>query len=206
MKQSSSNQFIKLSIGSSTSSAPGGLSNNTSQTANCVGQNRPSNFSPANPLQHSPHFIADPNSSNSSYCSRPSSSLASNSTKTANASTTNPECISSTARLILDTLDKMSTPIRDAQKLSSVLSNNSLQHESAGLNTSGRSSRAERRKLIAEALDASSVSMNLSNSSLSMQDDLISNHNGELYNKFSGVINASTFLNKSYRNLPFSKI
>ena len=99
----------------------------------------------------------------------------------------------------------MSTPIRDAQKLSSVLSNNSLQHESAGLNTSGRSSRAERRKLIAEALDASSVSMNLSNSSLSMQDDLISNHNGELYNKFSGVINASTLMHRTemYRSVRF---
>jgi hypothetical protein len=78
--------------------------------------------------------------------------------------------------LILDTLDKMSTPLRDAQKLSSVLSNNNMQHhESPGQNHS-RSSRAERRKLIAEALDASSVSMNLSNSSLSMQDDLISNN------------------------------
>ena len=127
--------------------------------------------------------MVDPNSSNSSYCSRPSSSLASNSAKLTNVNTTNPECISSTARLILDTLDKMSTPIRDAQKLSSVLSNNSVQHDSTGLNTSGRSSRAERRKLIAEALDASSVSMNLSNSSLSMQDDLMSNHIGKFFHQ-----------------------
>ena len=93
----------------------------------------------------------------------------------ANANAADPACISSTARLILDTLDKMSTPIRDAQKLSSVLSNNSLPHDAIGQNINNRSSRAERRKLIAEALDASSVSMNLSNSSLSMQDDLMSN-------------------------------
>ena len=119
--------------------------------------------------------MVDPNSSNSSCYSRPSSSLASNSAKVANVNAADPACISSTARLILDTLDKMSTPIRDAQKLSSVLSNNSLPHDAIGQNINNRSSRAERRKLIAEALDASSVSMNLSNSSLSMQDDLMSN-------------------------------
>ena len=104
----------------------------------------------------------------------------------ANVNAADPACISSTARLILDTLDKMSTPIRDAQKLSSVLSNNSLPHDAIGQNINNRSSRAERRKLIAEALDASSVSMNLSNSSLSMQDDLMSN--GKTINAFNDCV------------------
>ena len=104
----------------------------------------------------------------------------------ANVNAADPACISSTARLILDTLDKMSTPIRDAQKLSSVLSNNSMPHDAIGQNINNRSSRAERRKLIAEALDASSVSMNLSNSSLSMQDDLMSN--GKTINVFNDCV------------------
>ena len=176
------NQSNRPIVGSSTtSSVPGGLSNNASQTTHGVGPSRPSNTSPAHFLQQSPHHMVDPNSSNSSCYSRPSSSLASTSAKSANVNPTDPGCISSTARLILDTLDKMSTPLRDAQKLSSVLSNNTMQHhESPGQNHS-RSSRAERRKLIAEALDASSVSMNLSNSSLSMQDDLISNNHGKFF-------------------------
>ena len=123
--------------------------------------------------------MVDPNSSNNSSYSRPSSSLASTTARSANVNPTDPGCISSTARLILDTLDKMSTPLRDAQKLSSVLSNNNMQHHESPGQNHNRSSRAERRKLIAEALDASSVSMNLSNSSLSMQDDLISNPHGK---------------------------
>jgi len=174
-RPSNSSSTTPSPSGSSTSSAPGGLSNNASQTTHVLGHNRPSNTSPSHALQTSPHFLVDPNSSNSSCYSRPSSSLASNSAKVANVNAADPACISSTARLILDTLDKMSTPIRDAQKLSSVLSNNSMPHDAIGQNINNRSSRAERRKLIAEALDASSVSMNLSNSSLSMQDDLMSN-------------------------------
>ena len=145
------------------------------------------NHSPAqhpvnNMLHHSPRHPVDPNSSNSSSYSRPSSSLGLAPTKGVPVQSTDASCLSSTARLILDTLDKMSTPIRDAQKMSTVFSNNSLQHHDSFASTSfgAKISRAERRRMIAEALDASSASMNLSNSSLSMQDDLISTPNGEL--------------------------
>ena len=82
----------------------------------------------------------------------------------------------------------MSTPIRDAQKMGSAFANNSssggLQHHDSNLsNFSGRMSRAERRRMIAEALDASSTSMNLSNSSLSMQDELISSPGGKIWDR-----------------------
>ena len=166
---------FKLSLGSSTaSSVPGGLPTNPSQPAHGAGLSRPMNNSPAHHLHNSPHHPIDPNSSNSSNYSRPSSSLASASAKSGTIQSTDASGLSSTARLILDTLDKMSTPIRDAQRMSTVLSNNSLQHEHVNSSTLGtKVSRAERRRMIAEALDASSVSMNLSNSSLSMQDDLI---------------------------------
>ena len=133
---------------------------------------------------HSPHqHHVDANSSNSSSFSRPSSSLASSSAKSGSMlGTDTSSCLSSTARLILDTLDKMSTPIRDAQKMSKAFtslqqfdSSNIVSSCSLGGGDVGEQqmSRAERRRLIADALDASSVSMNLSNSSLSMQDELL---------------------------------
>lgn len=57
--------------------------------------------------------------------------------------------MSSTARLILDTLDKMSTPLRDAQKILPFEErSSSLLHQ-----RSPGSSRAEKRKLIAEQLN-----------------------------------------------------
>ena len=172
-------------LGSSTaSSAPAFLPSNPSQTPIGIGQNRPMDTSAQYPmnnlLHHSQHQPVDPNSSNSSSYSRPSSSLAS--TKIGHVQSTDANCLSSTARLILDTLDKMSTPIRDAQKMSTAFSNNALQHHDRFTSNSFETkiSRAERRRMIAETLDASSASMNLSNSSLSMQDDLMLTPNGEL--------------------------
>jgi len=159
--------------GSSTSSAPGLINSNPSQTSLGSIQNRPLQHSPAHLFQQSPNHLLDPNSSNSSSYSRPSSSLASASAKSVTAQANDESGLSSTARLILDTLDKMSTPLRDAQKMSTVLNNTSLNHDiSASIDSRAKVSRAERRRMIAEALDASSVSMNLSNSSLSMQNDL----------------------------------
>lgn len=89
------------------------------------------------------------NTPSPSSCSSSSSSLA-----TVGLNQPNADGLSSTARLILDTLDRMNTPLRDAQKM---LPYDDVSAEFSHHSKLETPSRAEKRKLIAEKLNLSSA-------------------------------------------------